>query len=102
MGRVKRREEKGRNRGSSLLEKWLQGFENGDKDLSKVEEGKEKPEDIKKLGQKVEKMRKKFEEGTGAGSSREGLQGRDKDPALGRDPGKEKEEKYNSGLSPEV
>ena len=100
VGRVKRREEEGRKRGSSFLEKWLQGFENGDKDLSRVKEGKEKLGDTMKLGQKVENMRKMFEEGTGAGSSREGLQGRDKDPALGRDPGKEEINKNNSGLNP--
>ena len=43
--RVKRREEKGRKRGSSLLEKWLQGSGNEDKSLGKVEEGKEKIEE---------------------------------------------------------
>ena len=31
---------------------------------------------------------RRFEEGMGATGSREGLHGRQKDPALGRDPGK--------------
>ena len=98
--RVKRREEKGRKRGSSLLEKWLQGFGNEDKNLCKVEEGKEKVGDMTNLGQKVGVLRKRFEEGMGAASSKEELQGRDKDPALGRDPEKEVICKNNSGLNP--
>ena len=90
MGRVKRRSEKEQNRGNGLLEKWLLGFGSGAKDLGKVEDGKEKPEDRHNLGQQVVVLRRRFEEETGAVSPREGLQGRQKDPALGRDPGKDK------------
>ena len=72
------------------MEKWLLGFGSGAKDLGKVEDGKEKPEDRHNLGQQVVVLRRRFEEETGAVSPREGLQGRQKDLALGRDPGKNK------------
>ena len=73
VGRVKRREEKGKKRGSSLLEKWLQGFGKGYKVSVKAEERQEKFGDTGKLGLKVGEIRKRLEEETGARSSREGL-----------------------------
>ena len=88
VGRGKRSKEEGQNRGNGLLKKWLLGFGNRDKDFDRAEDDKEEPVDTQNLGQNVAAMRRKFEEETGAASPREGIQGREKDPALGRDPGK--------------
>ena len=40
------------------------------------------------LDTQVGELRRKFKEGTGTSGSREGVTGREKDPTLGRDPGK--------------
>ena len=78
----------GQKRGNGLLRKWLLGFEDRDKSLDRAEDDKEEPGDKLSLGKNVAARRRMFEEEKGAASPREGLQGRLKDPALGRDPGK--------------
>ena len=88
VGRGKRSKEEGQKRGNGLLRKWLLGFEDRDKNLDRAEDDKEDPGDKLSLGNSVADRRRMFEEEKGAASPREGLQGRLKDPALGRDPGK--------------
>ena len=75
------------------MEKWLQGFENEDKISDKAEDKKEELGGTENLGLKVREIRKRFEEGSGLDGSRERVKGREKDPAMGWDPGKDKQDK---------
>ena len=68
-------------------------MENEDKISDKAEDKKEELGGTENLGLKVREIRKRFEEGSGLDGSRERNKEREKDPALGRDPGKEKKEK---------
>ena len=90
MGRVRRRNEKGQNRGFGPLEKGLLGSEDRERGQGRAENGTDTIGGRGSLGPQVGSIRRRFEEETGASGFREGLHGRQKDPALGWDPGKEK------------
>ena len=87
VGRVRKRMEKRLNRGFGPLEIWLMGSEDRVGGQGRVEDV-EDTGDRESLGPQVGELRRWFEEGIGASSSREGLHVRQQDPALGRDPGK--------------
>jgi len=92
-GRVKAGKVAGKNVGFGPLEKWLSAATSKAEDPGKVEDGTGRGRGRPRLDPQVGRIKRKFEgSGEASASPKEDEQQHGKDPDLGLDPGKEKNE----------